>query len=89
VGGRARKGKSFQFSKQAVVTDRWKAVRLNWNQHPDAPLELYDLQTDPAESHNIAAQHPDLVKTMLARLAESHTEHTGVILSLKERAAKK
>jgi arylsulfatase A len=64
-------------------------VRLNWNEHPDAPLELYDLQTDPAEEHNIAAQHPDLVKTMLARIAESHTPHAGVTLSPKDRAAKK
>ena len=75
--------------KQAIVTDRWKAVRLNWNEHPDAPLELYDLQTDSDEAHDIAAQHPDIVNTMLTRLAESHTPHTGVPLSPKDRAARK
>jgi hypothetical protein len=51
--------------------------------------DLADLQTAPTEAHNIAAQHPDIVNTMLARLAESHTPHTGVTLSPKDRAAKK
>ncbi len=64
--------------KQAVVTDRWKAVRLNWNTQPDAPLELYDLNADPAEKNNVAAAHPDIVKTMLAHLTTAHRPHTGV-----------
>jgi arylsulfatase A-like enzyme len=75
--------------KQAIVTERWKAVRLDWNENPDAPLELYDLENDPAEEHNLAAQHPDLVKTMLARTAASHVPHAGVTLSPKDRATKK
>jgi N-acetylgalactosamine-6-sulfatase len=31
-------------------------------------LELYDLVADPAESNNVAAQHPDIVKTLSAKV---------------------
>lgn len=43
---------------QAARIDRWKAIRLK----PRAPLELYDLQRDPAEQHNVAATHLQLVR---------------------------
>jgi hypothetical protein len=28
----------------------------------DAPIEIYDLHTDPAEQHNIAESHPSILK---------------------------
>ena len=31
-------------------------------------LELYDLNADPAESKNLAAQHPDIVKRLSAKV---------------------
>jgi arylsulfatase A-like enzyme len=42
---------------QAVRMGRWKAVRLK----PGAPLELYDLEVDPAEERDVAASNPDIV----------------------------
>jgi len=63
--------------KQAVVDDRWKAVRLNWNANPNGPLELYDLSSDIAEANNVADQHPQLVAEMLTRMKAAHTPHTG------------
>jgi arylsulfatase A-like enzyme len=63
--------------KQAVVTERWKAVRLNWNANAAAPLELYDLLNDLGEAKNVAAQHPEIVREMEERMARSHTDHPG------------
>jgi len=55
-----------QGGKRAVVQGNWKAVRLNVEKQPDGPLELYDLAGDEGETHNVAADHPEVV----ARLAE-------------------
>jgi arylsulfatase A len=41
------------FTQAARIGD-WKAVRLG----QERPLELYDLNTDPAEATDVAAQHP-------------------------------
>ena len=43
------------FRNCAVLTDRWKLIGTD-KQTP----ELYDLQADPAESHDLAAQQPQL-----------------------------
>ena len=45
---------------------RWKALRQgNWKiiRFRNQPWQLYDLQSDPGESHDLATQHP-------AKLAE-------------------
>ena len=47
--------------RQAVRAGDWKAIRPA----PGAPLELYNLRTDPGEQHDVAADHPEVV----ARLA--------------------
>ena len=46
--------------KQAVRLGRYKAVRVGLG----SPVELYDLQTDPGETKDIAANHPDIVAEM-------------------------
>jgi arylsulfatase A len=55
---------------QAARLDRWKGVRLS----KDAPLELYDLQSDPRETTNVAAAHPDVVKRLDEYLKSARTE---------------
>jgi arylsulfatase A len=57
---------------QAARIGRWKGVRLA----RDAPLELYDLDEDPAESTNVAAAHPDVVARMDAYLKSARTDST-------------
>jgi arylsulfatase len=56
----ARKGPLFyQFGKGSAMRDgQWKLVRLG------PTWELYDLTVDRTETHNLAAQRPDLVKQM-------------------------
>jgi arylsulfatase A-like enzyme len=54
---------------QAVRMGRWKAVRPFGK-----PLELYDLQTDLRETHNVAGNHPDLVAPIEKYLTTARTE---------------
>jgi len=48
------KGKNF-----AVMTDRWRLINGR---------ELYDMDRDPGQEHNVAAEHPDVV----TRLADEY-----------------
>ncbi|WP_263416240.1 sulfatase-like hydrolase/transferase [Terriglobus albidus] len=36
---------------------------------PQSPIELYNLNADPHELHNVAAQHPEIVSRMQSKLA--------------------
>jgi arylsulfatase A-like enzyme len=56
---------------QAARLDRWKGIRLA----KDAPLELYDLQTDPRETTNVAASHPDVVRRIDDYLKQSRSDN--------------
>ena len=55
---------------QAVRMGEWKAVRLK----KDAPLELYNLPSDPGEQRNIAADNPKIVARIEAYLKTARTE---------------
>jgi arylsulfatase A-like enzyme len=57
-------------SKQAVRKGDWKGIRLE----PGKPLELYDLKTDPGETNNVAAAHPQVVARIEAYLKTARTE---------------
>ncbi|WP_390173749.1 sulfatase [Novipirellula maiorica] len=55
----------------AMRTDRYRIVAWKDTKHPDtAPLfvELYDHQTDPAETKNVANEHPERVAELLSQL---------------------
>jgi arylsulfatase A len=47
---------------QAVRFGNWKACRKGLHDNPNAPIELYNLENDLAESKDLAALYPDLVK---------------------------
>ena len=60
---------------RAVRTDRWRLVEWKPIGAPpeDAELELYDYQDDPAETRNVTAEHPDVVRSLRNILA-AHPE---------------
>jgi arylsulfatase A-like enzyme len=49
---------------QALRMDHWKILKPG----PDVPFSLYDLNTDPAEKHNLANKHPEIIKQAAAFL---------------------
>ncbi|HLK16224.1 MAG TPA: sulfatase [Fimbriimonadaceae bacterium] len=47
----------------------WKLiVALEPDFHFKPPVELYNLQSDPKELNNVAAEHPDIVKNLTGRM---------------------
>jgi arylsulfatase A len=38
---------------------------------PEAPGQLYNLETDPGETDNLYFKHPDIVRELKARLESS------------------
>jgi len=58
-------------SKQAVRAGRWKGVRTA----KGASLELYDLESDSAETKNVASEHPEVVSRIEGYLASARTEN--------------
>ena len=63
-----------QGGKVAVLRGNWKAVRRNILKRPDAPIELYNLLSDPEEHRNIAAQHEGLVRSLARVMEREHNE---------------
>ena len=55
---------------QAVRMGPWKAVRLK----KDAPLELYNLASDPGEQREVAAANPKIVAQIESYLKTARTE---------------
>ena len=58
----------------AVRMGRWKAMRRGLRKNPGAPLELYDLSKDPAESVDVAMRFPDVAR----HLAETMVRERSV-----------
>lgn len=56
--------------RQAVRWRNWKSLRFGL----DKPLKLCDLTHDASESHDVAAQHPDVVQRIDAYLKTARTE---------------
>jgi len=61
-----------QGGKQAVRMGPWKAVKLDVRLRPDRAMELYNLETDPGETLDVAARHPAVVKAMENIFNEAH-----------------
>jgi len=66
------------FGNRAVRQGDWK-LRWQFKPYGKGDWELFNLAKDPAERKDLAAQHPDKVKAMLAAW-ESYVEANNVIL---------
>jgi len=71
---------------QAVRVGDLKAIRAA----PDAPIEVYDLRADRAETKDLAASRPDFVAraTELFRTSRTASEHWPVAAAPKARSSK-
>ncbi|MFV0444656.1 MAG: arylsulfatase [Planctomycetaceae bacterium] len=62
---------------QAVRMGDWKGVRQNLKPRgkaePNLTVELYNLKDDPAESHDVAQQHPEVVDRIEEIMRREHT----------------
>jgi len=59
-----------EIPRQALRMGDWKAVRPE----PDGAVELYDLETDIAETRNVAAKQPAVMAKVRQLLREARTE---------------
>lgn len=75
--------------RQAVRWGKWKGVRLDVNTIADPPMELYDLEKDPGEKNDIAAQHPDIVQHIKTIMTRAHQPNKDWPLLASELNGKK
>lgn len=47
---------------QAVRMGRWKGIRTNIRKNANAPIQLYNMDLDIGEEHDVAQQHPNITK---------------------------
>lgn len=57
---------------QAIRYENWKGVRRGLFKNPDAPIELYDLSKDIAETTDLAGQYPAVVDLLDSLMKASH-----------------
>ena len=58
---------------QAVLLDgHWKGIRLK---RTTAPVKLYDLTSDLAETNDVAEQHPEVVRRIAQIMQDEHVDN--------------
>ncbi len=57
---------------QAIRVGRWKGVVRNWKKGSTGAFELYNLDDDLSEHHDVASQHPEVVQDMQRLMVEAH-----------------
>ncbi len=56
----------------AIRMGKWKGVKTGLKKDLHKTWELYDLSTDPSETSNLAAQHPELLRQLDAIVKKEH-----------------
>jgi arylsulfatase A-like enzyme len=57
----------------AIRQGKWKAVKYNVLENPDAPVQLFDLSIDPREQNNLATVFPDKANELSQLMAQART----------------
>lgn len=74
---------------QAVRWQNWKAIRPNLvGKSPSLKLELYNLANDPAESKDVAADHPEVVEKMKQWMTELRTPSSRFPIPIVDKMAR-
>ncbi|AQT68079.1 Arylsulfatase [Anaerohalosphaera lusitana] len=58
--------------KQAVRKGKWKGIRFNLKNEPNPPVNLYNLDTDPGETTNVASVYPGIAAELKQLMLEAH-----------------
>ena len=66
-----------QGGRQGVRKDKWKAVKYNMTNDPNAPLQLFDLSRDISEDHDVSSQNPEITRKM-ANIMKTARKPSGV-----------
>jgi arylsulfatase len=59
---------------KAIRMGKWKGLILNIRTEGEANMMLFDLEVDPREQNNVAAEYPDVIKTMRENMAKAHED---------------
>ena len=70
--------------RQAIRWGKWKAIKLGVTKISDPAIELYDLDKDPQETNNVAAQNPEIVKKLEELFSKEHSYNPDWPLLFKE-----
>jgi arylsulfatase A-like enzyme len=63
-----------QGGKQAIRQGKWKGVRTGLRRNPDARLQLFDLDADVGEQHDLASSFPEVAGQLLRLMHDARTE---------------
>lgn len=54
---------------ESVVTDKWKIIRTR-HRDRETEYELYQLETDPSEEHNVITEYPEIAAELKQKLEQ-------------------
>ncbi|MCH2112329.1 MAG: arylsulfatase [Planctomycetes bacterium] len=57
---------------QAVRMGKWKGYRGGLKKNPEAPVQLFNLETDPFETSDCSAEHPEVAAKILLLMTQEH-----------------
>jgi len=57
----------------ALRKGKWKGIKYDVLKHTNRKIELYNLDADPAEEHNVAEAHPEIVKELTNLMKSART----------------